>query len=1580
MNLFSKTLKIGLAAILMAMVPSVSAQAKLTRTPERARVSIHDGSATPEQQAEFLSLVNRKGHNPYKLSAAPKENGEVKAIPQRPQSIMRSATDPKGRFLAVVPSHTGASGYNNAYLGSLDPVSGRLTPLFYGTQFSNGEDYFLETGAVRDGLLYIPAYTQDMVTKEISVYWKVIDIETGKQVDTINFGKSASALEAFLYAMTYDPEEDVFYGLGLSLTSYTYGHLVKIDCKEASWTATSISDVGGTSGDCMSTLVFNPEDRMLYGLKDDFTMYQIDIFTDPRVVNILNVREYDDFYESYMQAEDMASNAMCYSPYDHAYFFIYRNSFLQKMTLVGIDADSFDAFEVADVLPLGFTATLICTDAYADDSAPDRMAAPTITFDKASTDGKITFTAPATTFNGVAITTPMTITLLIDGAQKATYSAKAGETQTHDLSVATGQHEAQIYASLGDLNGPKGSLKFYAGYDNPLPPTNVTIDGTRISWTAPAEGGEHGGYVDLSNVTYDVYFDGEKQNVNPLTATAFKFANPDALVRKAITVTATANGMTSRHSDVLSRVIGEAHSIPFAAGPDNAGEATLFETYDANKDANKFTFYTEMDGSKWMSIRTEQYKMPDDWVFLPLLSFENADDLYELSMQYGNSYGSERMLDNLDIMIGTDCNPESMSRLIYTHSERKTPKPERLSVNFAVEAPGEYVIGIHSKPGSTNNYRGVRFRDFSVKKTEGSSKAPAKVEDITLKADARGDLYLDADVTVPTNDIIGRGLDADKEITIVISTNLETMRGKGKPGQKLSFTSLPAEADGFTTVNVYAEGEGKGPENRLSAYVGLDVPTAPTNVKSVIDKDNLGMHITWEAPTKGVNGGYFDPEDLTYEIHSKGSAGQTAKLATTKELSYNYRIAASARQAAYHVGPVAVNRMGNSTGSIFVYETLGTPYELPMTEDWNNVQFTYSKWYFSTNGEYAASEIENVKSMTGSELGDPVFEKGGGMRVFNLAGTPSTRYELCAPKPSTLNTDHAAIRVRYWDYPEAGTIELWGRTCDDQEFKLLKEIVPARETAQWIDYVYDLPADYNRKNWIQINIRGTLEGNAEVLLDTYSILQNLERDFSVLEVSTPPNTTVGETVTFQATLANSGNEPYPTTALLEVLGDGKQIAFKSETTGQIKPGNSHVFALDVDMTDVLRQYKKLEARVTITDPEDMNAENNMKSVEFTLNANDMPMVSDLKATREGSDVVLSWSKPSTEYGSNESFETSKAFDINEAIGYWTNVDLDKQKPFAINADQYRFEGDQDPHAWVVWDAKKMGSTKEARLCAHSGSKALIAFSNDYKADEGPTKSFDWLISPEVVGGTELTFWYNTLDPQYKETVELWVSSTDMTLDPDNMIYAKNSDGSDNLYLPRKCGSWRWVENFTKSGEETWEFNKTKLPDDAKYFALVYGSVGMFGAMIDDIAFTPKETLNWEIDSYDLFRIINHGNPEVVKRGIKECTYREENDAKRSRYFLQTVVYANGEKYNSPNSNVVEIAGTGVEGIYADAYVLGEKGCVTVCNAAGADVELYDVDGRHLTTVKASSDRMSIAAEAGVAVVKLGERYYKVMVK
>ena len=166
MNLFSKTLKIGLAAILMALVPSVSAQAKLTRTPERARVSIHDGSATPEQQAEFLSLVNRKGHNPYKLSAAPKENGEVKAIPQRPQSIMRSATDPKGRFLAVVPSHTGASGYNNAYLGSLDPVSGRLTPLFYGTQFSNGEDYFLETGAVRDGLLYIPAYTQDMVTKE----------------------------------------------------------------------------------------------------------------------------------------------------------------------------------------------------------------------------------------------------------------------------------------------------------------------------------------------------------------------------------------------------------------------------------------------------------------------------------------------------------------------------------------------------------------------------------------------------------------------------------------------------------------------------------------------------------------------------------------------------------------------------------------------------------------------------------------------------------------------------------------------------------------------------------------------------------------------------------------------------------------------------------------------------------------------------------------------------------------------------------------------------------------------------------------------------------------------------------------------------------------------------------------------------------------------------------------------------------------------------------------------------------------------------------------------------------------------
>ena len=45
----------------------------------------------------------------------------------------------------------------------------------------------------------------------------------------------------------------------------------------------------------------------------------------------------------------------------------------------------------------------------------------------------------------------------------------------------------------------------------------------------------------------------------------------------------------------------------------------------------------------------------------------------------------------------------------------------------------------------------------------------------------------------------------------------------------------------------------------------MDAPDTPNNVR-IVEEDNGNITITWEAPTKGQNGGYVNPDELSYDI------------------------------------------------------------------------------------------------------------------------------------------------------------------------------------------------------------------------------------------------------------------------------------------------------------------------------------------------------------------------------------------------------------------------------------------------------------------------------------------------------------------------------------------------------------------------------------------------------------------------------------------------------------------------------------------------------------------------------------------
>ncbi len=140
--------------------------------------------------------------------------------------------------------------------------------------------------------------------------------------------------------------------------------------------------------------------------------------------------------------------------------------------------------------------------------------------------------------------------------------------------------------------------------------------------------------------------------------------------------------------------------------------------------------------------------------------------------------------------------------------------------------------------------------------------APAAPENLKLNfsgASLSGTLSFDA----PSLNYGGTELTGD--LTYYVISNDETLAsGTTQAGAAVS-VSLSVPNSGSYTFTVYLENNaGKGSEATIKKYVGYD---APYRVKNVwVTRTGNVNTIKWDAVTKGASGGYFDPNEVTYEV------------------------------------------------------------------------------------------------------------------------------------------------------------------------------------------------------------------------------------------------------------------------------------------------------------------------------------------------------------------------------------------------------------------------------------------------------------------------------------------------------------------------------------------------------------------------------------------------------------------------------------------------------------------------------------------------------------------------------------------
>lgn len=172
--------------------------------------------------------------------------------------------------------------------------------------------------------------------------------------------------------------------------------------------------------------------------------------------------------------------------------------------------------------------------------APDAVSSLTVTpGEKAAKNATITFTTPVTTVNGTPLSDePLDVCIYHDDELWKTISSLPGKEITvfDDGFTASRMYSVSVVCNLPELHGKKSVQRVYVGYDIPAAPLNFTLkeQGDHISflWDKVGNVGAHGGYVDPSQVSYeiwygyvDIFYDMDvKVADNLLDADSFEFA------------------------------------------------------------------------------------------------------------------------------------------------------------------------------------------------------------------------------------------------------------------------------------------------------------------------------------------------------------------------------------------------------------------------------------------------------------------------------------------------------------------------------------------------------------------------------------------------------------------------------------------------------------------------------------------------------------------------------------------------------------------------------------------------------------------------------------------------------------------------------------------------------------------------------------------------------------------------------------------------------------------------------------------------------------------------------------------------
>lgn len=260
-------------------------------------------------------------------------------------------------------------------------------------------------------------------------------------------------------------------------------------------------------------------------------------------------------------------------------------------------------------------------------------------------------------------------------------------------------------------------------------------------------------------------------------------------------------------------------------------------------------------------------------------------------------------------------------------------------------------------------------------------------------------------------------------------------------------------------------------------FVGNDVPDKPGNLNAQLI-DGV-VKITWEAPTKGKNGGAFNPAETKYNVYREDVNGNNKKMIaeSISELEYtdDFSDLTEIIQAVYKV--TGVNSVGEGDAASYgsgyndTKIVIGPNYTLPFTEDFLNYA-SEKIWNTAVEPDSYSIYWNFATSAYDSNYNAYYPHSGEGLAYVDYGWSYGDTYK-CKLTSKEIDVNGAANPVvSFWYYamPSSVIKMALNLSKDGGEYQTLKEFAVGDDCTmpEWRQVV--MPIDVSDANYFNIQL------------------------------------------------------------------------------------------------------------------------------------------------------------------------------------------------------------------------------------------------------------------------------------------------------------------------------------------------------------------------------------------------------------------------------------------------------------------------------------------------------------------------------